>query len=108
MKSGILVAHNAVFDMKVLSSCINDYEIDTQNRRKYLCTVQMGRKCYPQLPNHKLDTLCSYLDIELDHHKADSDSRACAELLLNYIKNGLDINSFIKTYDISAKKSIIG
>lgn len=29
-----------------------------------------------QLPNYKLNTVCDYLDIELLHHKADSDARA--------------------------------
>ncbi len=105
MNSGILVAHNAVFDMKVLAKCLNDYGITSERYKKYLCTVQMGRKCYPELANHKLDTLCNHLRIELDHHKADSDSNACAKLLINYMTNGLDIKSFVRTYDLLEQRT---
>ena len=49
MLSGILVAHNATFDMRVLSSCLMHYEIDVPRTARFLCTVTMGRKCYPTL-----------------------------------------------------------
>ena len=35
--------------------------------------------------------------MHLDHHKADSDSRACAEILLRYLEGGADIRQFIRT-----------
>ena len=70
MSSGLLVAHNAPFDMSVLAKCLRAYCIDWRDQTGYACTVQMSRRCWPQLPNHKLDTLCAYLDIPLDHHKA--------------------------------------
>lgn len=100
MQSGILVAHNAAFDMRVLSKCLKHYEIDEPRYADFLCTVTMGRKCYPMLPNHKLDTLCRCRGIELNHHRADSDSRACALLLLDYMKQGLGPDPFIRTYDL--------
>ena len=100
MLSGILAAHNAAFDMRVLSRCLMHYEIDIPRTAKYLCTVTMGRKCYPSLPNHKLDTLCRCRGIELDHHRADSDSLACASLLLDYMAQGMRPEPFIKTYDL--------
>ena len=100
MQSGILVAHNAAFDMKVLSRCLTDYEIDVPQYADYACTVQMGRRCHPELPNHKLDTMCACLGIALDHHRAASDSNACAELLLHYIRCGLDVGEFLRRYDL--------
>lgn len=100
MMSGTLVVHNAAFDMRVLSRCLMDYEIDVPRTAKYLCTVTMGRKCYPLLPNHKLDTLCRCRGIELDHHRAESDSCACASLLLDYLAHGLQPELFIRTYDL--------
>ena len=100
MFSGILVAHNAAFDMRVLSRCLMHYEIDVPRTAKYLCTVTMGRKCFPSLPNHKLDTLCRCRGIELDHHRADSDSLACASLLLDYMAQGMRTEPFIRTYDL--------
>ena len=72
----------------------------------YACTVQMSRRCWPQLPNHKLDTLCAYLDIPLDHHKADSDSRACAQLLLAGLDQGADMDRLRRTYDLRAIRTL--
>lgn len=97
MASGILVAHNAVFDMGVLKKCLCDYNISWKESAPYLCTVQMGRRILPKM-SHKLNDLCDYYGIALQHHKADSDSGACAEILLKYIENGADISQFIKTY----------
>lgn len=99
MGSGVLVAHNAPFDLGVLSKCLRAYGIGWKDSVPYTCTCAMGRKCYPQFPNHKLNTMCSFLSIDLCHHRADSDTDACAALLLDYMNRGLDIRSFIRTYN---------
>jgi len=97
MSSGILVAHNAQFDMSVLKCCLRDYNIAWTTSVPYLCTVQIGRRVLPKM-SHRLNSMCDYYGIELDHHHAGSDSLACAEILLRYIESGADINQFIKTY----------
>ena len=97
MSSGLLVAHNAVFDMGVLKKCLNGYGIRWKSSVRYLCTVQMGRRVLPGV-SHSLTSLCGYYGIGLDHHHADSDSRACAEILLRYIRDGADAGSFIRMY----------
>lgn len=97
MSSGFLVAHNAQFDMSVLKCCLCDYEIAWKKSAPYLCTVQIGRRVLPKM-SHKLNSLCDYYGIRLNHHHAGSDSLACAEILLKYIESGTDINQFIKTY----------
>lgn len=99
MNSGILVAHNAVFDMSVLKRCLCDYNICWKENVPYLCTVQMGRRILPKM-SHKLNDLCDYYGISLNHHHAGSDSLACAEILLRYIENGADTAPFIKTYSL--------
>lgn len=96
--SGVLVAHNAPFDMGVLAKCLRAYQIRWKAQAYYACTCAMGRKCYPHFPDHKLNTMCAQLDIGLDHHRADSDSTACAMLLLDYLEQGLTISPFIRTY----------
>ncbi len=98
MDSGILVAHNATFDLGVLSKLFRRYGID-RKADPYACTVQLGRKCLPQAPNHKLNTLCSLLGISLDHHNAASDSHACAELLCYYLSQGFPVEQYIKCWD---------
>ena len=98
MDSGILVAHNAPFDMGVLAKCLRAYGIRWKAQASYTCTCAMGRKCYPTLPNHKLNTMCEHLGLSLDHHRADSDSDACAKLLLDYTEKGLCVERFLRTY----------
>ena len=100
MQTGVLAAHNAPFDMRVLACCLKDYGIAGPASLPYVCTVQMGRRCCPRLPNHKLDTMCAALNIPLNHHQADSDSRACAELLLHYLNAGFSLAPFQRIYDL--------
>ena len=96
LSSGLLTAHNAVFDMNVLKRCLCGYGIEWKPYARYICTVQMGRRLLPGM-RHNLDVLCGYYGIELDHHHAGSDSRACAEILLRYLESGADIRQFIRT-----------
>lgn len=100
MSSGILVAHNAVFDMGVLKKCLHDYGIGWKSTAKYICTVQAGRRLLPEI-SHSLNVMCDYYGISLDHHQAASDSNACAKILLRYMKSGADVNSFIRTYRLT-------
>lgn len=100
MDSGILVAHNAIFDMGVLKKCLHGYSIAWKSTAKYLCTVQAGRRILPGM-SHSLNVMCDHYGISLDHHQAGSDSHACAELLLRYIESGADVNSFIRTYRLA-------
>lgn len=100
MSNGLLVAHNAVFDMNVLKRCLRDYEIDWKPYTRYICTVQMGRRLLPGM-SHKLNVLCDHYGIALDHHHADSDSSACAQILLKYLETGADIKQFIRTYSLN-------
>ena len=101
MSSGLLIAHSAVFDMGVLAKCLNHYGIRWREFAYYACTCSMGRACYPGIENHRLNTLCRYLDIPLNHHNAASDSRACAQLLLNYIDNGINTDNYIRRYNLA-------
>ena len=75
-------------------------------RGSILVAHKMGKRAYPSLPNHKLNTLCDHLQLSLDHHKAGSDSRACALLLLNYLEKGLQPEAFLRTYRFADRKTI--
>ncbi len=97
LSSGILVAHNAGFDLGVLRKCLESYEIEWKPSVKGVCTVVMGRSLLPGL-GHKLNELCDYYGICLDHHRADSDSRACAEILIRYMNSGANPDNYIRTY----------
>lgn len=82
MDDAILAAHNAPFDMGVLRSLIDLYLIDFPDVL-VLDTVEVARRCYPRLENHKLNTVCGALEIPLNHHDALSDARGAALLVLN-------------------------
>ena len=97
MSGGILVAHNAPFDLGVLKKCLNDYGIRWKARALYVCTVQIGRRVLPEI-SHKLNDMCRYYGIELNHHQADSDSRACAEILLRYMRAGIRVSDYMKSW----------
>ncbi len=97
LERGLLVAHNAVFDLGVLKKCLQSYGISWRPYTRYLCTVQMGRRVLPGI-GHGLRELCDYYGICLEHHRSASDSRACAEILLRYLEAGTDVRQFIRTY----------
>ena len=97
---GLLIAHNAPFDLSVLAKCLWDYGIHWRGTVSYACTCQMSRRLLPHLPNHKLDTLCDYLGFDLEHHNAGSDSQACGEILLHCLEKGADIRQFLRRYDL--------
>ena len=97
MSSGVLVAHNASFDMGVLRKCLCAYEIPWKDTAKGLCTVTMGRSLLPGI-SHKLNDLCDYYGIVLNHHRADSDSHACAEIFLRYLEGGAAPEKFIRSF----------
>ena len=99
MSNGVLVAHNAAFDMSVLRSCLRSYGITWKSAAEYLCTVQIGRRVLPDM-KHGLNVLCDHYGIALDHHRADSDARACAQILLRYMESGVDVSAYIKKYDL--------
>lgn len=99
MASGMLVAHNAQFDMGVLRKCLQDYSIRWKLKAQAICTVLIGRSILPDI-SHKLNNMCSYYGICLDHHQADSDSRACAEILLRYMQDGTLVDRYVKEYEL--------
>ena len=97
LSSGVLVAHNASFDMGVLKKCLKDYDIQWKSTVPYCCTVQIGRRVIPEI-SHKLNNVCDHYGICLDHHRADSDSTAAAKILLRYMEKGTVITDFVKEY----------
>ena len=107
MSSGILVAHNASFDVGVLRKCLYGYDIDWLPSVKGLCTVTMGRRVIPGI-SHKLNDLCDYYGICLNHHHADSDSQACAEVFLRYLEAGAAPEQFVRVYDMCRKERDYG
>lgn len=106
MSSGVLVAHNAPFDLGVLARCLRAYGIAWKPQADYVCTCRMSRACYPQLENRRLNTLCDHLGIALDHHKASSDAHACAEIFCRCRQKGLNVKRFQRIYDFDLMQTV--
>ena len=80
-----ITAHNAPFDRGVLKACLRFYGIKFP-QPEFICTVRLAREAHPDFPNHKLNTVCREMGIELEHHKAESDALACAKIALEIFK----------------------
>ena len=80
--NNLIVAHNASFDSSVLLRTLEHYDI-TLPHYQLLDTLRTSKKFFKDFENHKLDTICNNLNIDLKHHhNALFDSTACAEILL--------------------------
>ncbi|MGI6028457.1 MAG: 3'-5' exonuclease [Candidatus Heteroscillospira sp.] len=99
MRSGILAVHNAQFDMGVLRKCLRAYGFE-EEPFDCLCTVRMSRAELKDAPNHRLNTLCDYYGIDLDHHNAASDASACAQILRNLLDSGAKAEKYVRRYEM--------
>ncbi|HLS71356.1 MAG TPA: 3'-5' exonuclease [Chitinophagaceae bacterium] len=72
-----IVAHNSQFDAMCLRTVLKYYNLDIPPFDT-VCTVKIYKK--------NLKKLCEEHDIELMHHNALSDARACAALYMKYLK----------------------
>ncbi|AEJ23268.1 Exonuclease RNase T and DNA polymerase III [Weissella koreensis KACC 15510] len=94
----LVVAHNAAFDNSVLKATLEYYHLPTPHYLS-LDTVKTSRRLYPQLTNHKLNTVAEALEIPLHHHHhALDDTLAAAQILLKQSQEfGVDpLKSLVK------------
>lgn len=82
----LIVCHNAAFDTVVLCRLLEYYGIDIPTFQ-YVCTVKVSQLLWPEMENHKLNTVCSGLGISLNHHEALSDARACGLIFAAALKS---------------------
>jgi len=87
MEDGILVAHNASFDMGFIQMGFKKYEIGiTENG--VIDTLELARNLYPDFKNYRLNTLCKKFDINLtQHHRAIYDAEATGFLMIKMLKD---------------------
>lgn len=73
-----LVAHNASFDMKFIQTALNYYNQPILDN-KVIDTLTLARR-YIKTPNHKLETLKNYLNLNLSSHNSLNDCIVTGEL----------------------------
>lgn len=111
-KDKLLVSHNASFDVSVLRQTLSMFEIPEPNI-EFLCTYRLSQAAFPQIGSYRLNVLCNFLNIELNHHNAESDAMACASILQNIMdKDDLhslkDLSSFYSVSPGYIKRSNYG
>lgn len=75
----VLVAHNAGFDISFLQATAQRCQIPFSST--YIDTLPIARTLYPQLKNHKLDTVTKHLQLEdFNHHRAIDDATILAKM----------------------------
>jgi len=82
-----LVAHNASFDQKFLEA--EFAQIGKKRPYNFSCTLLLSRRIYPDMPNHKLETLirCKELAVNGQFHRALADAEMTASLWLRIIED---------------------
>ncbi|WP_172262562.1 exonuclease domain-containing protein [Caulobacter sp. RHG1] len=81
LEGALVLAHNASFDISVIRRTCEHYGVAPPSF-DYLCTVQVARGVWPDLPSHKLNVVCGHLDVDFKHHDAAGDAYACGRVAL--------------------------
>jgi DNA polymerase-3 subunit epsilon len=87
----VLVAHNASFDNRILTTEFRRLGYDFH--RETLCTVELSQKLIPNLPSYKLGRLCSSLGIPVSsRHRAEGDAIATVQLFKLLLNKDVEKN----------------
>jgi len=81
IENQFLIAHNAGFDISVLRRTLQSYQLPFPTLT-YSCSYIFSKKVWQGLPSYDLKSLCRLNSIDINHHRAASDSKATAELAL--------------------------
>jgi DNA polymerase-3 subunit epsilon len=85
LKGKMLVAHNAAFDISVLKSMLDTYDIPYPEN-DYFCSVTTARKTWPDLSSYKLNAMAEMLNITFRHHHALEDAMVSAQIMIEACK----------------------
>ncbi|MBU5293259.1 PolC-type DNA polymerase III [Anaerosalibacter bizertensis] len=101
IKETVLVAHNASFDVGFMRENFSRIGMEIDN--PVLDTLELTRSLFPQLKNHKLNTIAKYLKVNLEnHHRAVDDAEATADIFLKCLEI-LEKKGITKLYEINTK-----
>ena len=82
---GILVAHNAGFDVGFIEENCRNQAVD--RKFTYVDTVALARVLLPTLSKYKLNIVAKALGISLEnHHRAVDDAGATAEIFVKFVE----------------------
>lgn len=94
-KGAVIVGHNVQFDIDILNSEISRNSMEKHNFLDSFDTLDIYRRFYSNLPNHKLDTLSGeFKTNNKPTHNALDDILSTAELLVNVINKNIKPTAF--------------
>ena len=80
LKDAVVIAHHAPFDLGFLAYDFERYSYDLP-QMPALCSSLLSRKLFPEAPNHRLQTLIRFFELEQGvAHRALDDAVACLEV----------------------------
>jgi len=101
-KGSVLVAQNAAFDTGFIK--VDCKKMGIEYDFPCVDTLILAKSLYPELPNHKLDTLTKHLKIVLEHHhRAVDDAKATADIFIKMLEEidekGYPLNELNEKFD---------
>ncbi|WP_068619265.1 PolC-type DNA polymerase III [Paenibacillus tuaregi] len=92
---GVLVAHNARFDVGFVNAKLKDLGMEPM-QNSVLDTLELARLLHPTLKNHRLNTLAAKYKVSLEnHHRAIDDTVALAEILVGLLEDAAKIKGIM-------------
>ena len=104
LRGGLLLAHNAVFDIGVLCASLAAWGRPVPPLT-YLCTLQIARRVFSDPAGCGLAKVAARLGIRFEHHDAGEDAYACAEIALAAVREtgAADVADLARVLDLPAK-----
>jgi DNA polymerase III subunit epsilon len=97
LEGNMVIAHNASFDMSVLRATLLDYGLPLPEF-DYSCTCLIAKRTWPGLSSYRLDAMAERLGITFEHHQAEEDAMACAEVARRAIE-AIGVGSLVELAD---------
>lgn len=92
----IVVAHNSRFDRKAMEQEAKRWKTHVLDIL-WLDTLNVSRRTWPDLPNHRLTTVCDHIGYNFEQHDALEDAKAAGHVLLEAMKEtGKDLDEMTK------------
>ncbi|APH20512.1 3'-5' exonuclease [Clostridium botulinum] len=87
IKDTVIVGHNVTFDTSILNSELERLSLEKASFKTYYDTLDIARRFYPSLTNHKLETLSKLFNTETkSSHDAMDDILATKDVLMAMLK----------------------
>lgn len=90
IKDRVIVGHNVQYDINILTSELSRKCLPEAEFKTFYDTLDLYRRFYPTMENHKLDTISAFVDTKhKPNHNALYDILATGEILVHVVENNV-------------------